>query len=983
MDKNFFCHSYQIEHPDIVSDKRLPANAAPVPYNFDGKAMRKSLNGIWDFCLTDRHTMNVDGFHPIFVPASWQTQGFGLPAYMNRAYPFTVNPPYVPQDTPIGIYKRSFFTDNSASHTHITFDGVDSGFDFYINGQYAGFSKGSHMSAEFDITELLHDGENELVVRVFAYTDGSYLESQDKWRLSGIFRDVYLTFLPAVYLTDIYVSAHADGTFQYEASLCGSGGIHAELYQQDICLYKADGCTGAGHIKDVRTWTAETPFLYTLRLTVNQQCRYELPVGFRDIQIQDGRLFVNGKSIKLKGVNRHDFHPDYGQYTPPAHMELDIILMKQHNINMVRCAHYPASPYFYDLCDRYGLYVMSEADIETHGMQLVPRAYSSLSDDETWQTAYLDRAERMVRRDRNHPCIIIWSLGNESGFGKNHIAMSEYIHSVDERPVHYMHASDRCCVDIVSKMYPSLDYLLKQAKTKDSRPFFMNEFAHAMGNSPGSLKEYWEMIERHPRLIGGAVWEWCEQTLPGTHAHCYGGDFGEQVHDGNLCADGLVTADRVARPALIEYQSVIQPIKFRYIGGQKITVYNCFDFIPLTDFIFEWELFRGTASADSGIFYVSAKPHSHSTITLPIVYDHTAEYLLNITAKLKKDCIWASAGHITARAQFCLTPPVYSPAVIKPVLPIQCTENGASVVLQGKDFSISYDKHANQLHDFCFQGQTVFSASNLFHVWRAPTDNDRAIPNPPHTSMLYLWRSLGLDRVRADVRAVTVDTENPYKTIIRTQVIHGAAGLAYLYRSEYIYTVHSNGLIEIHAHFCPNPLWKTPAKILPNLPRLGIQLCMDSAFDAFTWFGKGPHECYCDRCDSGIIGLYQGSIDEQFTDYIRPQENGNKTQVRYASLDNGDICLTAVYETPFDTSVSRYTDDMLEKAMHTDELEPYHQILWNIDWRQSGLGSNACGPMPLEPYLIPLDREISWNLYLKPEKQAAGSGSKSGKPRHP
>jgi beta-galactosidase len=965
MDKRLLEYPYDIENPHLLHIRRLAPNTLPAPLHINGSPRSISLNGTWQFALTTRIEMNPHSFSGIRVPASWQTQGFGSPAYVNRRYLFPINPPHVPMDTPVGIYTRSFTIKELSPNVHIRFNGTDSAFDFFINGKFSGFSKGSHMTSEFDITDFINAGENEITVRVFAFSDASYLESQDKWRLSGIFRDVSLTFLPESYAQNLIVDANADGFFSYKLTLNKTADISLTLLDRDIPIFCSEKTEDKTKINNVNLWSAETPYLYKLTVKIGNDLIYNISIGFRDVKTKDKQLWINGQSVKLYGVNRHDFCPEYGQYTSREHMKRDVILMKQNNINMVRTAHYPSDPYFYDLCDQYGLYVMSEADLETHGMQLIKGAYSYLSDHPDWTDAYIDRAKRMTERDRNHPCIIAWSLGNESGFGKNHKAMAEYLHKSDpSRPVHYMHSFGDPCVDIVSKMYPNFEQLKEFAESDDNRPFFMNEFAHCMGNSPGSLKEYTDMIKKYPRLIGGAVWEWCEQTFGGS----YGGDFGEQIHDENLCADGLVTSEREPRPSLLEYKSVIQPFSATHKNKAIFIIENKYDFLSLSHLQFEWILFADGYEIKHGSFTLNTLPHQCSEISLPISWNNSSEHRLLIRAVLIKKQNWANTGHIVGQCDIALSPPVMQKTEISGI-PLSYEEKNRYVHIHNDAFSIKYDKLNNRLYNCIFNNFSVFDDSNLLHLWRAPTDNDRAIPNKPETSMLYQWRRIGLDRIRADVRRVLVQKNNE-AVIIECETVYGAIGAAVLGEAHSVYKIYPNGIINISVHWRPEKRWNQQSEIPLFLPRFGITLRMNNSFDIIKWHGSGPHECYCDRRTSAVVGRYESSVDNMAVHYVRPQENGCRTDTRECTLLSPDIAVSAWYNEPFDFSVSRYTDEMLEKTKHDHELEPMPYVMWNLDCRHSGIGSNACGPLPLKKYQINIDKEIKYQLTISIKKRS-------------
>ena len=609
------------ENPQMLSRNRLPASATSIPYN-DMETARggergaspyfRLLNGQWQFSYLsspnavpegfEREDFDASGWDAITVPGNWQRQGYGRPQYTNVAYPYPVNPPFVPESNPVGLYKKTFTLPESwkDKHVFLHFEGVDSAFYVWLNGQAVGYSQVSHMPSEFDLTPYLQSGRNTITVQVFQWSDGSYLEDQDQWRLSGIFRDVSLIARPAVSLRDVrlrttYNTSYTEAALEIVSILKnwgpsdGAAAVNAVLLdaagQEIVAQAVGSAALSPGEETALETslsvpnpspWSAEEPYLYTLLLTVQSASGETLTVerfavGFRQIEIKHGRLLLNGTPITLRGVNRHDTHPDLGHVTPRPHMLRDIELMKQHNINCVRTSHYPNDPYWLDLCDQYGLYVLDEADLETHGFGDQGGDWSELSKNPDWRDAYVDRAERMVQRDKNHPSVIIWSLGNESGYGPNHHAMIDAIRALDPgRPIHYESAygeEDYAGLDMVSEMYTNLPKLIAEGqKTDDPRPFFLCEYAHAMGNGPGSLKEYWDAIDCYPRLLGGCVWEWADhgirqRTDTGEEWFGYGGDFGDVPNDGNFCIDGLCSPDRVPHPALLELKKVIAPVR--------------------------------------------------------------------------------------------------------------------------------------------------------------------------------------------------------------------------------------------------------------------------------------------------------------------------------------------------------------------------------------------------------------------------------------
>ena len=1007
----------------ILQRQREPAHATLAPYADAQSALAgergaspffQLLNGAWRFrYLSSPAETPAEFFAPGYptddwatlpVPSNWQMHGYGVPNYLNVAYPIPVDPPCVPDENPVGLYRRTFTIPAGwdGRQIFLTFEGVDSAFYLWVNGQPAGYSQGSHLPSEFNITPYIHPGENTLAVQVFQWSDGSYLEDQDMWRMSGIFRDVYLTATPGAHLRDVRVKNSFDMTFNDAAlqvavdlrnytdtpiaglavtmRLLDANG--AEVVAREI----GTGITlGAGDERalDINVpvvapakWTAETPYLYSLLLTLTGPEGVVLEVerfaiGFRTVKIAQGRLLVNGMPITIKGVNRHDTHPELGHAVSMESMLRDITLMKQHNINTVRTSHYPNDPRWLDLCDRYGLYVIDEADLETHGMLPL----NGLSDDPAWREAYLDRAERMVERDKNHPSIIMWSLGNESGFGSNHVAMAEWMHQHDSGlPVHYEGATgwgnneqrDSSCVDVVSTMYPTVERLIAEGqRTDDPRPFFMCEYAHAMGNGPGNLKEYWETIYTYPRLLGGCVWEWVDHGITRTTARgerwfAYGGDFGDVPNDGNFCIDGLNFPDRIPHSGLIELKKVLEPVAVEPVDLARgiIKIVNRFDFASLRQFAGAWSIqCDGQTLAQGALPVLEIPAGSMQQILLPYTLPAGrpgAEYWLQVSFTQAEDTPWAPRGYEVAWAQFPL--PVATPAA--PVLalhdmpPLAVAETVDEIAITGEAFTLRFDKRLGTIGGWEFQGQTLLTGGPRLHVWRAPTDNDAHIANE--------WRKAGLDRAQHRIdRAVLVQTL-PQAVVIEVDDVLGATTVLPVFACTYRYTIYGSGDVVISTHITPR------RADLPHLPRLGLQMRLPGEFDRLAWYGRGPHESYSDRKESARMGVYRGTVQEQYVPYIMPQENGNKADVRWAAVTDARGAGLLVTGMPLlNVSAHHYTTEDFTRARHTFELQRRDETTLNLDYRQGGLGSNSCGPGPLEEYLLQAV-EASFAVRLRP-----------------
>jgi len=1002
------------ENLRMLERNREPARATSVPYADQDTALAgerglspyfKLLNGHWQFHYAPSPAEAPRGFHEVEwpvaewdvipVPGNWQMLGYGRPIYTNVRYPFPVDPPHVPQENPVGSYRRDFDVpaDWSDRRVFIVFEGVASAFYVWVNGHMVGYSQGAHLPSEFDVTAYVHEGNNVLAVQVYQWSDGSYLEDQDMWRLSGIFRDVYLLATPDVNLRDVRLRTRfdadlANAALDLQLDLKNHTAEPVQGYRVAARLLDAEGLEVAQGALDAialdaderrrfplevavpapRKWSAEEPNLYTLLLSLiapdgATAAVERFAVGFREIALRDGRLLLNGVPITIQGVNRHDTHPDLGYAVSLESMLRDIALMKQHNINAVRTSHYPNDPRWYDLCDRFGLYVIDEADLETHGFGVIGNV-SQLAKDPGWEAAFVDRARRLVERDKHHPSVIIWSLGNESGYGRNHDAMAAWIRNADPtRPIHYEQAGESEIVDIVSVMYPTVEALIKQGRrTDDARPFFMCEYAHAMGNGPGNLKEYWDAIRAHPRLLGGCIWEWVDHGLrqhtpAGEEWFAYGGDFGDEPNDGNFCIDGLNFPDRIPHTGLIEYKHIIQPAHVQPVDlrAGTISIHNRYDFLSLRHLAGAWRLSRdGDVVAQGDLPPLDVPPGSEMTTTLPYALPEPepgAEYWLDISFALSHDTRWARRGHVVATAQLQVpveTPPM--PVIARSRMPpIHLSETDDAITMLADDFRLVFDRRQGVISEWEYHGTPLVTSGPRFNAWRAPTDNDVHIARE--------WQAAGLDRLMHRVERAGVRRVEDHAVQVGVTCALAAPALARAFTCRYRYTIYATGDIVIETRV-------TPGKKLPTLPRLGLQMTLPGEFDRFAWYGRGPHENYVDRKESAPVGIYRGTVQEQFVPYIMPQENGNKTDVRWAALTNArGIGLIAVGMPGLEVSAHHYTTEDLTHARHTFDLVRRDETILNLDHRQAGLGSNSCGPGPLAQYLIePVETTFSVRL---------------------
>ncbi|MGF7031788.1 beta-galactosidase [Paenibacillus mucilaginosus] len=997
-------------------------HALSVPYADEESALRGErenssyvlpLNGVWRFYYAESpmeapaacELAEYDDtqWADLPVPSNWQLHGYGTPLYSSCPYPFPVDPPHVPKRNPTGIYRRRFRQpeDWSGRRTLLVFEGVDAAFHLYVNGEQAGYGQGSHYPHEFDITPYLRAGENTIAVRVYQWCAGSYLEDQDKWRLSGIFRDVYLVSAPAAGLRDAAVLAVPTGSgdgqltvdvtaarrsagpetgFSVQLKLMDeAGGLLHESRLGEALLTpqpgEEDELRTVISLSGVQSWTAETPVLYTLLLTTRdaagavQEVR-SVPVGFRDIAVREGKLLVNGAPVILKGVNRNEFDPDRGFAVTYESMVRDIELMKQHNINTVRTSHYPNDPRWLDLCDRYGLYVIDEADLETHGFVLAGGNESRLSEDPEWRAPYLDRIIRLVERDKNHPSVIVWSLGNESGYGCNHDAMAEWVRGRDSsRPIHYERAYEAPVVDIVSSMYPSVEMLEEEGKKEDARPYLMVEFGHAMGNALGNQKEYWDTVHRYPRLLGGLIWEWCDMGLRrkeagGQPSYTYGGDYGDEPHSGHFCIDGLVFPDRTVKPALIEYKKAIEPVSVTAVELESglVQVANRYSFLDLSHLRAEWTMYCDGDAVESGeLTELAVPPGEERTVRIPYrdgPQNSGCEYWLRVCFVLREGRRWAPAGHEVAWTDLPLQRKITAgmDAAVSGQLPaLKTTLEGTSLTVIGSSFQATFGIDTGQLTGWVSQGTRLLQEGPAIRLWRAPVDND--------VHLAKEWRKAKYDKLTAEVRSVDYRTAAGNHAVqVRVREVIGAKGEAVAFTAERIYTLYGSGDLTLDIKLSP------AREELPPLPRYGVLLTVPEEFDRMAWFGRGPHECYPDRKESGKLGVYAGSIAEQFVPYIKPQENGNKADVRWAAVTDSTGAGLLIAGMPLvDVTVHGVAPQVLTAAKHREDLVRADRTFVYIDSGQSGLGNHSCGYAPtLDAYLLPAGEERRLRFRLKP-----------------
>ncbi len=1023
------------ENPEVVGRNKEPGHCTLMPYpdvetalacNREASPYFLSLNGQWKFnCVRKPDDRPKDFYKPDFdvskwaeipVPSNWEMHGYDHAIYLNIRYPHPTNPPYIAHDyNPVGSYRREFTIPDSwdGRQVFLHFDGVQSAFYVWINGQMVGYSEDSMLPAEFNVTPYLQKGKNILAVEVYRWCDGSYLEDQDFIRFSGIQRNVCLFSTPTVHISDFFVRATLDdqykdgvlmirpklATYKKDREMRGWT-VQAQLYdsakkavlaeplkidtrrilderypQRDNVRFALMQTT----VPDVRKWSDETPNLYTLVLTLRddsgkiveaQSCR----VGFHKVEIKDGQFFVNGRSIKFFGTNRHEHDPDFARAVPVSRMIEDIKLMKSNNINAVRTSHYPNDPRWYDLCDEYGIYLMDEANLETHGVG------GLLSNLPVWHTAFLERAIRMVERDKNHPSVVWWSLGNESGCGPNHAAMAAWIHDYDPtRPVHYEGAAgdpyDYPYVDVISRMYERIPGIIRLATNDDPRPMVLCEYVHAMGNSVGNLREYWEAIRAHKRLIGAFVWDWVDQGIRKkspdgkTFFWAYGGDFGDVPNDDNFCCNGLTQPDRKPNPSLREIKKIYQRIHVTPadLRAGTFTVENEYDFRNLDFVEGSWKLVCDGMTIQEGTLpKLALAPKHRQNIEIPFrtpALIGGAEYWLKVTFALVEDASWAPRGHVAAWDEFQIpfeVPPA-KVVTLDRMPPVKLQEQGSAYFVAGDNFTVTVGKNSGAVESLTFKGTELVTSPLIPNFWRAPIDND---DGNGMVKRLGVWRKAGPER-----KVQSVEAEQIRPQLVR---ITADATLPVGDNTKYhtIYNVYGSGDVVVDVSMEPS------GSNIPELPRFGMQMAIPGQYSTMAYLGRGPHENYWDRNRSAAVGLYWGSVEEQLHVYTRPQESSNRTDVRWLMLADTGVSGLLFFGMPLlSVSAWPYSMEDLEKAMHIHELPRRDFITLNLDYRQMGVGGDdSWGARPHPEYTLPA-KPYTYRFRLKPYSKEMGDAN--------
>lgn len=1043
-------HLHDWENPQVVGRNRRLMHVPLGAYSNEVDALTGDrnaspytclLNGTWKFHLVPRPEAAPDqfyaeafddsGWNSIPVPSNWQLPTIHLsgfkdnPIYTNIHYPFEPNPPYPPDENPTGCYRTSF-TLNPAwkgRSVFLLFESVDSNLTLWINGQEVGYSQDSRLPAEFDITPYLHNGENILAALVMRYCDGTYLECQDFWHMSGIQRDVILYSKPTVCLEDFTVRTLFEDCYQkarlvVDARITQNPSltdytVKADLYDtegQPVLEQSLKGKpspvtsffphipekTATVHLEQIiphpHHWTAETPYRYILTLTLldpqGQPIDFEsCRVGFRQVEIKDGLLLVNGQRLVIRGVDRHEHHPVRGRALTESDMRQEIILMKQLNFNTVRTSHYPDHPIWYDLCDEYGMYIIDETNLETHGLG------GELSQDPLWAQAYLDRAARMVMRDKNHPCILLWSLGNESGSGPHHAAMANWIRAYDPtRFVHYESGLPGPEIsDVFSCMYPNLEQMRQLlADPREKRPIMMCEYAYAKGNSTGNFFKFWDMVDTYPRFQGGCIWDWNDKAIlhsssDGQPYYAFGGDFGpdfdyqrfyQDNEDPQMCCNGIVGPDLTPHPGALEAKKVQAPVAIYVDAGTlgrpaqdicagQVTVWNKHQFISLAHLALHWELIEDGEIIQLGILPpIDLPAGQRAPVTIPIkTPTHPipgAEYFLNLHFVLVKDASWASAGHEVTREQF----PLRLPTLERPLRSLTSqpevilTETDTNLLIQGQTFQVIFSKATGSLTTYQANGLNLLQSGPAECYNRAPTDVDLLMGNPP--AFIHKWRAAGVDRLERKIVSLTAAQINPREIEIRAASCISAPGCVEGIDSEIFYRIYGGGQIMVDNTVNVDERY-------PQIPRIGLELILPAGFDTLTWYGRGPHENYADRLRSALIGRYTSSVDAQFTPYVYTSESGGKEGVRWLTLTNtqGDgLLVTGLV--PLHIDALHYSIADLTQSHHTYQLTRLPETILHLDAAHMGVGGDDGWLTPVHPEFQVQPGRYHFTVILRP-----------------
>ena len=986
------------ENLSVLHENTMPARAYYIPASkrMDNLVEHREesdrmqlLNGTWKFQYFNsiydiqdsffEKNYDTENFDEIQVPSVWQMAGYDTHQYTNIRYPFPFDPPYVPQDIPCGAYVHNFeySRDEKASKAFLNFEGVDSCFYVWINGSYIGYSQVSHMTSEFDVTDVLQDGTNTVAVLVMKWCDGSYLEDQDKFRMSGIFRDVYILKRPKQAISDYHIKTRIEDMLaKVEIEMKFYSPLNVKISIEDrngavVALGSiAEEGTAVLEIASPELWNTENPYLYKLILETENEVIVD-HIALRKIEIKDQVIYLNGQKIKFRGVNRHDSDPVTGFTISLEQLTTDLTLMKQHNFNAIRSSHYPNAPFFYEMCDKYGFMVIDEADIEAHGPFMIYRKEDTdynrfkrwnekIADDPVWEEAIVDRVKLMVERDKNRFCIVMWSMGNESAYGCNFEKALEWTKNFDPDRItqyesaryrNYDETYDYSNLDVYSRMYPALSEIQEYLDKDGSKPFLLVEYCHSMGNGPGDFEDYFQMIQDNDKMCGGFVWEWCDHAIAhgtaenGKTIYAYGGDHGEEIHDGNFCMDGLVYPDRTVHTGLLEYKNVYRParvISYNKESGELV-LHNYMDFDDLKDYVkISYELTQdGLVISKDILSEFSVVPHGEGKTNLKISVPENGKCYLKLIYHLKKELPLLDEDHILGFDEIEVSKEDTKCKLAEKWIPktvvdseLQVNENDTQIHIKGREFAYTIDKRTALFTEMKFAGREYLNHPMELNIWRAPTDNDMYIKSE--------WKKAHYDK--AYTRAYT------------TEVVQGKHGVKITSHASVVAETVQK-ILDVTITWKIEAAGKIDADIavtkddeFPDLPRFGVRMFLDKKLSAVRYFGMGPQESYCDKHQAASHGLYRADVGDLHEDYIRPQENGSHYDCEYVELNNSRYGIVASAEKAFSFNASYYTQEELEKKTHNYELIESDSVVFCVDYALNGIGSNSCGPVVLEQY---------------------------------
>ena len=986
------------ENLSVLHENTMPARAYYIPASkrMDNLVEHREesdrmqlLNGTWKFQYFNsiydiqdsffEKNYDTENFDEIQVPSVWQMAGYDTHQYTNIRYPFPFDPPYVPQDIPCGAYVHNFeySRDEKASKAFLNFEGVDSCFYVWINGSYIGYSQVSHMTSEFDVTDVLQDGTNTVAVLVMKWCDGSYLEDQDKFRMSGIFRDVYILKRPKQAISDYHIKTRIEDMLaKVEIEMKFYFPLNVKISIEDrngavVALGSiAEEGTAVLEIASPELWNTENPYLYKLILETENEVIVD-HIALRKIEIKDQIIYLNGQKIKFRGVNRHDSDPVTGFTISLEQLTTDLTLMKQHNFNAIRSSHYPNAPFFYEMCDKYGFMVIDEADIEAHGPFMIYRKEDTdynrfkrwnekIADDPVWEEAIVDRVKLMVERDKNRFCIVMWSMGNESAYGCNFEKALEWTKNFDPDRItqyesaryrNYDETYDYSNLDVYSRMYPALSEIQEYLDKDGSKPFLLVEYCHSMGNGPGDFEDYFQMIQDNDKMCGGFVWEWCDHAIAhgtaenGKTIYAYGGDHGEEIHDGNFCMDGLVYPDRTVHTGLLEYKNVYRParvISYDKESGELV-LHNYMDFDDLKDYVkISYELTQDGLVISKGILpEFSVAPHGEGKTNLKINVPENGKCYLKLIYHLKKELPLLDEDHILGFDEIEVSKEDTKCKLAEKWIPktvvdseLQVNENDTQIHIKGREFAYTIDKRTALFTEMKFAGREYLNHPMELNIWRAPTDNDMYIKSE--------WKKAHYDK--AYTRAYT------------TEVVQGKHGVKITSHASVVAETVQK-ILDVTITWKIEAAGKIDADIavtkddeFPDLPRFGVRMFLDKKLSAVRYFGMGPQESYCDKHQAASHGLYRADVGDLHEDYIRPQENGSHYDCEYVELNNSRYGIVASAENAFSFNASYYTQEELEKKTHNYELTESDSVVFCVDYALNGIGSNSCGPVVLDQY---------------------------------